>query len=218
MHENYFSSTSSPTLVICSLFDDIHSDRFELVSHCGFWVSLIISDVEHFFMCPLPSICFLPINVYSDPLFISSIRLFFIFSSMNSLCILDISPISDILFENITSHLVVSLFILLIASSVVLSLWGNVFIFAFLSLAWRDLSKNILLRPMSAVYCPMPSSRSFRVSGVQVFNPFYLCLWCKKLVQFYSFAFTCPIFQAPFIEDILFSLLYSLASFVTVIT
>jgi len=54
---------------------------FELVSHCGFLVSLIISDVEPFFMCPLPSICFLWINVYSDPLFMSLIKLFFIFAN-----------------------------------------------------------------------------------------------------------------------------------------
>ena len=172
MHESFLFSASSPTLVICCLFDDILSDRFELVSHCGFWVSLIISDVQPFFMCPLPSVCFLWIDVYSDPLFISLIKLFFIFSCMNSLCILDISPISDILFANISSHLLVSLFILLIASSVVLSLWDNMFIFAFISLAWRDLSKNILLRPMSAVYC---LCFLLGVLGFQVFKSLIHC-------------------------------------------
>ena len=28
--------TSSPTLVICCLFDNSHSSRCEVVSHCGF--------------------------------------------------------------------------------------------------------------------------------------------------------------------------------------
>ena len=28
--------TSLPTLVICVLFDDSHSDRYEVISHCGF--------------------------------------------------------------------------------------------------------------------------------------------------------------------------------------
>jgi len=145
---------------------------FELVSHCGFLVSLIISDVEPFFMCPLPSICFLWINVYSDPLFMSLIKLFFIFSCMNSLCILDISPLSDILFANISSHLLVSLFILVIASSVVLSLMGQYvyFCFSFPCLK-RLIQKHIAKTNVSSVL-PMLSSRSFGVSGVQVFNPF----------------------------------------------
>ena len=28
--------TSSPALVVCGLFDDGHSDRCEVISHCGF--------------------------------------------------------------------------------------------------------------------------------------------------------------------------------------
>ena len=31
-----FFSTSSPTFVICGLFDDSHSDRCEVISLCGF--------------------------------------------------------------------------------------------------------------------------------------------------------------------------------------
>ena len=32
------------------------------------WISLLISDVEHLFMCLLPSVCLLWKNIYSDPL------------------------------------------------------------------------------------------------------------------------------------------------------
>ena len=54
-------------------------------------------------------------NVYSGPLFISNcIFQFLLLSWMNSLYILDINPLSDILFENISSHFVGCLFILLI--------------------------------------------------------------------------------------------------------
>ena len=43
-----------PTLVICVLFDDSHSDRCEVISYCGFNLHFpLISDVEHLFMCLL---------------------------------------------------------------------------------------------------------------------------------------------------------------------
>ena len=46
--------TSFPTLVICNLFDDSHSDRCEVIFHCFLiCISLIISDVEHLFLCLL---------------------------------------------------------------------------------------------------------------------------------------------------------------------
>ena len=63
-------TTSSPALVVCWFIDDGHSDRCEMVSHCGFnlhfsddewcWASLHMS-VDHLFVlwrsvssCPLP--------------------------------------------------------------------------------------------------------------------------------------------------------------------
>ena len=35
-NEGSLFSTSSPTFVICVLFGDSHSDRYEVISHCGF--------------------------------------------------------------------------------------------------------------------------------------------------------------------------------------
>ena len=40
-------STSSPTLVICYLFDKSHSDRREVISHCGFDLHSMISEIVH---------------------------------------------------------------------------------------------------------------------------------------------------------------------------
>ena len=53
MFECCISSTSSPTLVNSCLFDNSHSDRFEVVL---IFISLISSD-ENFFMCLWPSVC-----------------------------------------------------------------------------------------------------------------------------------------------------------------
>ena len=44
-------SISSPVFVIFFLVDNSHSDRCEVIFHCGFdCISLIISDVEHLFV------------------------------------------------------------------------------------------------------------------------------------------------------------------------
>ena len=36
MYKGSHSSTPSPTLVISELYDDSHSERCEVISHCGF--------------------------------------------------------------------------------------------------------------------------------------------------------------------------------------
>ena len=48
MEEGSFFSKPSPAFIICTLFDDCHSVQCEAIPH-----SLIISNVEHLFMCLL---------------------------------------------------------------------------------------------------------------------------------------------------------------------
>ena len=50
----FLFSTLSPTFIVFRLFDDGHSDRCEVVSHCSF--DLHFSNNEHLFMCVL-AIC-----------------------------------------------------------------------------------------------------------------------------------------------------------------
>ena len=54
MHKGSLFSTSLSTLAISCLFDNSHSDWYEVISSCGFDLhSLMISDGEHLFMCLL---------------------------------------------------------------------------------------------------------------------------------------------------------------------
>ena len=44
----------SPAFIVCRLFDSSHSDRCEIVPHCGFDLHFSDNDdVEHLFMCLL---------------------------------------------------------------------------------------------------------------------------------------------------------------------
>ena len=54
-------SILSPSVVTYRIFNHSHSDWYEVVSHCSFDLFfLIISDVEHAFICLWPSVCLLP--------------------------------------------------------------------------------------------------------------------------------------------------------------
>ena len=57
MQEGSLFSTPSPAFIVCRFCDDGHSDRCEVIPHCGFDLHFSSdSDVEHPFMCLL-AIC-----------------------------------------------------------------------------------------------------------------------------------------------------------------
>ena len=86
---------------------------------------------------------------------------------MSSLYILEIRPFSVVSFANIFSHVVGSLFILLMFSLAMQKLFilmrSHLFILSFMSLALGDVSVRILLHGMSEVFQPKFSSRPFMV-------------------------------------------------------
>ena len=88
---------------------------------------------------------------------------------MNSLYILELKPLVEVSLENIFSHMVDSLSILLMFSLAMLKL--HLFILSFIFLALGAILVKILLHGISEIFLPMFSSRTFMV--LQLIFVFY---------------------------------------------
>ena len=84
---------------------------------------------------------------------------------MSSLYILEIKPLSKVSLANMFSHMVGSLFILMLFSLAMQKLFifmrSRLFIISFIFLALGDVSVKMLLHGMSEIFVPTFSSRTF---------------------------------------------------------
>ena len=118
-------------------------------------------------------------------------------SCVSSFYILEIKPLSKVSLANIFSHMIGSLFILLLLSSAMQKIFifmrSRLFILSFMSLALVDMWVKIVLHGISEIFLPMFSSRTFMMSWLTFkffihleFIFVYGVSWC---LSFFSFFF-----------------------------
>ena len=124
-----------------------------------------------------PSVCPPWRRIYlfrSSAHFLIGLFVFLVLSYMSSLYILEIKPLSNVSLENMFSHTVSSLCILMVSLDVqkIFNFTQSyLFIFPFISLALGDMSSKILLHGISKILLPVFSSRTLMVSWL-IFKSF----------------------------------------------
>ena len=133
-------------------------------------ISLMATNTEHLFIC-LWALCMSSLEkCLFKPFahFLIGLLVFLGWSHVSSLYILETKPLSGVFLANTFSHMVSSVFILMLFSLAMQKLFilmkSHLFILSFMSLALGDISVKILQCGISEIFLPLFSSRNFMVS------------------------------------------------------
>ena len=140
-------------------------------------ISLMATDAEHSIIC----LCALGMSSLDKCLFrffahfLIGLFVFLVWSHVSSLCILEIKPLFKVSLASMFSHMVGSLFILLVFSLAVqkhfILMKSSLFILSFMSLALWNILVKTLLSGISEIFLPMISWRTSIVSQL-IFKSF----------------------------------------------
>ena len=124
-------------------------------------ISVMASDAEHISNC-LWALCMSSLEkclFKSFAHFLIGLLVFLEWNHVSSLHILEIKPLSEVSLANMFSHMLGSLFILMLFSLAMQKLFhlirSHLFILSFMSLALGDISVKILLHGISEILLPM---------------------------------------------------------------